>query len=129
MGEASLRSTVTRVKADGTPNSGNVEAMVHDVDNYLRQVDGIDERSVRVRRTAKADCLMRAECRATAEATLARAAEGLRRVWLEDIAYEFLQAYELRIEQDLAVLEFVTQIEPSGFYVTGCVEVLAPAGQ
>jgi len=27
------------------------------------------------------------------------------------------------------VLEFVTQIEPSGFYVTGCVEVLAPAGQ
>lgn len=129
MGEASFGSIVTQVQADGTPNSGNVKAMVHDVDNYVRQVEGIDDGTVRVRRTVEAACLIRAQCRAAEGSTLAHALDGLREVWLTDLAYPYLEAHELTVSQDFAVLQFVTQIGPTDFYVTGRIDVSPPEGR
>jgi hypothetical protein len=123
-----FRAAVLRVMQDGFPSSGdNLLGMEMDFDGYLAQVEEIDPDSITVRSTQNAECLIRASCRAAPAADLTSAAEAVERAWMDVLRYSHLEAHDLRNDGESVLLEFVTQIRPSGFYVTGRVEILPNA--
>ena len=48
--------------------------------------------------------------------------------WVGNLRYHYREAHHLRITDAQAELQFVTQIDPRGFFLTGSVTVLPAAG-
>lgn len=120
-------SEVIRVMASAPPSGrDDLLGMVIDFDVHLAGLEQLDTDSVDVAQTSSPECLIRAKCRAAEGVTLSDAGEAIRDVWLTMLRYSFFEAHCLRVEKKEAVLEFVTQIGPGAFFVTGRVEV-APA--
>lgn len=118
---------VLRVMADGPPSSGdNLLGMEMDFFIRLGDLEEIDSDSVEVKRTGSAECLIRA-CRAASGVSLGAAADDVRREWLLNLRYNHFEAHRVRTEPTSAALEFVTQIGPGSFYVTGRVEIVPSA--
>ena len=93
--------------------------------NYLEDLEQIDEESVTVERNRDAEHMLRVSCTAAQGASLDEAATAVRDVWVSVLRYKYLQAHELRVGEGEATLDFVTQIGPHGFYVTGQVRVVS----
>jgi hypothetical protein len=115
---------VLRIVEDGTPSSGaNLQGMQLDFDAALFELEEIEEESIIVERTAHAESLLRVSCRAAPGVSLASAAAALRELWLSNLRYGHVEAHELHVSDDYATLDFITEIGPQGFYVTGQVKV------
>lgn len=118
-----------RVMRDGPPSSGvDLCGMGIDFAWYLETLVEIDGSSLVVRRTSDPDRLIEASCRARTGVSLTAAADAVRHVWLTRLRYDTFESHALTIEEDRAVLDCVTQIEPGGFFVTARVTAEAPAG-
>jgi hypothetical protein len=89
----------------------------------LGHLDGLLGDSVEVQRTEQPECLLRVVCRAAPGVSLDAAAEAVRGLWLTSLRYSHFEAHRLSSTEDSKLLEFVTQIAPNGFFVTGRVEV------
>jgi hypothetical protein len=121
-----LRSVVGQVMQDGRPSAGNdLLGMAIDFRVYLSRLDELDESSVDVCTTAEPERLLEVTCRAAPGTALVAAVEAVRGTWTQHLGYGYREAYDLRVDGDAAVLEFVTQAGPSGIYVTGTIEVVA----
>lgn len=113
-----------RVVADGQPSSGaDLEGMELDFGYYLTSCGLLDEKSIKVRRTGDPMCLLDVRCRVAAGVRLEDAAEELARLWMSGLRYDYFEAHELVVRDDAARLEFLTQMNPHGLYVTGTLAV------
>jgi hypothetical protein len=116
---------VAGVMRDGRPSSGpDLSGMEMDIDAYLSMVDGIDQSSVRIQRTGRANRLLRAWCRVAHGAALDDAARAVTETWMANLRYSFLEAHRLVMSEHEAVLDFVTQIGTGRLYVTGDITVV-----
>ena len=57
------------------------------------------------------------------EYPLETAIRGIEDVWLSLLRYRYFEAHTTRVAPDEAVLDFITQIDADGFFVTGRVRV------
>ena len=109
----------------GPPSGGDdLVGMEMDFFVLLGELEGVEDESVEVERTTHPECLLRASCRAARGVPVEAAAEAVRHEWLTNLRYSYFESHRLKTDGDQAVLEFVTQISPDGFFVTGRVEVL-----
>lgn len=118
-------SVTLAVMRDGPPSCGaNLDGMAMDIDARLWQLDAIESDSIVVTSTPHAERLLRASCYAAAGVTISDAIEAVEQIWITDLSYRFLEAHRVVIGATEAELEFITQIEPGRFFVTGQIEVL-----
>jgi hypothetical protein len=122
-----------RIMADGWPSYGyDLIGMQTDFYNYLEDLEEIDADSVSVERSRHAarDAarLIRASCRAAVGVSLDAAAAAVRDMWRSTLRYKYLEGHELRVGDDEAMLDFITQIGPHSLYVTGQVRILPSDG-
>ena len=57
--------------------------------------------------------------------TLGKAVEAVRREWLTNLRYGYIEAHHTSLTESAGILDFVTQIAPGSLYVTDQVEVRA----
>lgn len=94
---------------------------------YLSGLEELDAATLTVRSTADPAGLIVAESLAAPGVAVAAAMESVRQVWLGQLGYTYSEAHYVEFVDERAVLHFVTQIGPGGFFVTGTVTV-APNG-
>ena len=113
------------VMRDGPPSCGdNLDGMALDIDARLWHLDEIESDSIIVKSTPHAERLLRASCYAAAGVTVSDAIEAVEQIWITDLSYRFLEAHRVVIGATEAELNFITQIGPGRFFVTGQIEVL-----
>lgn len=113
------------VMGDGPPSCGhNLEGMAMDIDALLWHLDQIESDSIEVKTTPYAERLLRAWCYAAAGVALIDAIAAVEQIWMTDLSYRFLEAHRVVIGSARAELNFITQIGPGSFFVTGQIEVL-----
>lgn len=111
--------------SDGEPSTDlDLAGMAIDFDALLHDTGIVDEDSLDVRETDDPACLLEVTCYAAHGVTVERAAEEVKSVWADHLAYRYFEAHHLHVEPVTAVLEFVTQMQAWGLYVTGRVTVL-----
>jgi hypothetical protein len=117
---------VLRVMRSGPPSGGHdLVGMEMDFFILLGDLDELLGHSVEVQRTEQPECLLRALGRTAPGVSIKEAAEAVRGLWLTKLRYSHFEAHRLSSTENSALLEFVTQIAPDGFFVTGRVEVQA----
>ena len=122
--EEEFRQTKSRVMASSVPSSGdNLLGMQIDCDAYL-EIEGVLD-DVLVRPTADPANLLKGTARGRAGVPVDRLAAELEWVWLFELRYRYLEALIVRAVEGTVSLDFVTQIGPTGFYVTGAFDVHA----
>jgi len=122
--EQEFQQTKSRVMASSVPSSGdNLLGMEIDFDAYL-DIDGVLD-DVLLRATGDPASLLRGTARGRAGIPLDRIAAELEWVWLFELRYRYLEAHFVHAIESAVTLDFVTQIGPAGFYVTGAFEVHA----
>lgn len=104
----------------------NLQGMAIDFDHFLESSDLFE--SVAVQTEPKRPGVINASAilRDPTKPVAAVEAE-LVRIWLDELRYTYLEAHRVKTENGSTVLEFITQIAPSGFYVTG--EIYISRGQ
>ena len=118
-------SVTLAVMRDGPPSCGvNLDGFALDIDARLWQLDQIESDSIIVTSTPHAARLLRVSCYASAGVTLSDAIEAVEQIWITDLSYQFLEAHRVVIGATEAELNFITQIGPGQFFVTGQIEVL-----
>jgi hypothetical protein len=111
------------VMSSSVPSSGeNLLGMQIDFDAYLEEA-AIFDGDFSVRSTEDASCLLRGEGRAKPGFPPDVVAAKLEWAWLEHLRYKFFESHTVRLSGSTVIVEFVTQISASGFYVRGKVEV------
>src|SRR5947209_6037035 len=106
------------------PSSGDdLLGMEIDFVGLLDRAEGVDGESVAAKRTSHPGCLIEASCAATPGIPLETAIRGIEDVWLSLLRYRYFEAHTTRVAPDEAVLDFITQIDAGGFFVTGRVRV------
>jgi hypothetical protein len=127
--EADFRRQIVRVMQSGTRSGGaNLSGIEMDFYAYLGGRDAIDESSLKVRRTGRAEALLAVDCAAASGVSVQEASRAVRAAWVEDLRYAEFEAHHLALTENVAVLRFVTQMGPGGLYVTGEVRIRASEG-
>lgn len=122
--EDEFRDATLAIMQSGTPSAGdNLLGMEMDFYVRLGELDEVDEYSVVVQRTEHAERMIRASCTPTMDVPPSDAVEVIRREWLADLRYAYMEAHCVSASERGMTLDFVTQIAPGGLYVTGRVEV------
>jgi len=115
-----------RVMDSAAPSSGDdLLGMEIDFVGLLDRAEGVHGESVTAKRTSDPGCLIEATCAATPGIPLEAAIRGIEGVWLSLLRYRYFEAHTTRVALGEAVLDFITQIDGDGFYVTGRVRVTA----
>lgn len=119
--EQELKSLHRYAPSDGDDLLG----MEIDFVAFLGGLDQLDVSTLTVRRTSDPAQLIIAESVAAPGIDVEGAVEAVRQVWLGKLRYSYGEAHYLEVLDRHAVLHFVTQIGPGGFYVTGTVTIAA----
>jgi hypothetical protein len=115
------------VMSSSVPSGGeNLLGMQIDFDAYLEEA-AIFDGDISVRSTEDALCLLRVEGRAKPGLPPDVVAAKVEWAWLEHLRYRFFESHTVRLSGSTVILEFVTQIGASDFYVTGKIEVATSA--
>ena len=124
---AEFEATKLQILASAPPSSGyDLLGMETDF-MFLLARGRVDDSSVRVRKTDNPARLIEACCRADEGVDLRTAAGDIEEIWLTQLRYGYFEAHVLRVDDERATLDFITQIHDGGFYVSGRV-VIAPSG-
>jgi hypothetical protein len=111
---------------DGTPSSGDdLLGMEIDFDALLGELDELDADTVHVRRTEHAERLITATCSVAPGVSLTAAVAAVRDLWTTRLRYQYIEANDVRVTDDSATLDFITQMGPGRLYVTGQVAISA----
>jgi hypothetical protein len=122
--DAEFEEAVLRVMRSGLPSGGyDLDGMEMDFFVLLGDLEELLDDSVEVQRSDQPECLIRAVGRTAPGVSVEAAAEAVRELWLTNLRYNHFEAHRLSSTETSALLEFVTQISPDGFFVTGRVEV------
>lgn len=125
-------TTKHRLMAEAHPSTGaDLDGMAMDFDAYLWQSPAID--TVDIRRTPDPACLITATCHPTPGQSAADLEDALTQVWLTRLRYPHFEAHILTTTPDHVRLDAITQIAPTGFYVTATItcdyQVTCPESQ
>lgn len=113
-----------RVVADGVPSSGdNLHGMELDLGYNLTASESVDQQSVRVERTGDRHSLLDVRCHPVEGVDVETVGAEVASLWRSRLRYDNYESHRLISSGEAAVLEFVTQMEPHGLYVTGRVAV------
>lgn len=126
MAEEDFRASSLRIMKDGTPSSGDdLLGMEIDFDALLGELDELDADTVHVRRTEHAERLITATCSVAPGVSLTAAVAAVRDLWTTRLRYQYIEANDVRVTDDSATLDFITQMGPGRLYVTGQVAISA----
>lgn len=96
---------------------------MYDFDYRLEQLDEIDERSLKIKKTGESDDLLVVTCRA--RSAVPDALSAIERVWLDELRYSYIEAHDSTVLPDgTGRFRFVTQMDRGSMYVTGTIQVV-----
>jgi hypothetical protein len=112
---------------EAEPSRGdNLAGMYHDIEAYLSGSPLLGQ-SVEVRMTTEPNCMLVGTCQPIdSSVSPQQIAMEFECIWLERLRYRYREAHELRIEPNAVTLDFVTQVDPGAFYVTGSLIATLP---